>query len=128
MRLRKSSSLLCLLLVPTVLGAGPALADKRPVDEVQVTVTIENDQPVATPDPVQIKAGKQYIHWSTEAGTLQITFKKESPFSEKPKHAGKSVKSGKPLKGKEGKYAYAIEIKLPNGKVLVADPDVEVLP
>lgn len=133
-RLVPAAALAALLALP---GCGKPGSDvpapSTLADEVVVCVTVENGKITVSPETVRIKVDKEVVHWFTCDGTLEVTFKGESPFAYRPDHAGKHARTGKALRGKEGtaevgkKYPYGVKITLPDGKVLTVDPDVEVM-
>lgn len=101
---------------------------------VVVTITVAGGEIYATPDPAHVARG-QRIEWVCEAGAFNVEFETEEPF-------GPQAQRGRGIQGQRGRrngmipraqarlmsYKYDITVTLPDGTVIVKDPEVVIGP
>jgi len=77
-------------------------------------------------DTIRVRHG-DHVKWNCHQGNYTVLFKGESPFAEVGIHAFKGADTSiSMVVGKPGSYKYAVTVALPDGGLIVDDPEIIV--
>jgi hypothetical protein len=134
-RLLLTAAILMGILIPvTFVPAQRTDSLEDPPDQqraVQVQIVDAGGSIAASPDSVSVRRG-QRIEWTSSLGDWEVIFHSDQPFGQgnrrifgkKDQYKGRAVQAIANL----GSYYYDIQVTLPDGTVLMEDPEIVVEP
>jgi hypothetical protein len=111
-------------------GEGPEMERQR--TPVHVSIVESADSVGASPASVTVTRG-QRVEWSSDLGDWEVLFSSDEPFGpgenrrifgRQGQAKGNAIQSS----ARFGTYKYDIQVTLPDGTVLTADPEIVVEP